>query len=65
MVGRGPPTLPTLQFNRGRVFDEILTKVLRVFLLVIHSHLYSFAFRVLLLQTHTTSTLSTVRYCTL
>jgi hypothetical protein len=31
--------------------DEIQTKVLRVFLLVIHSHFYSIAF----LQTHATS----------
>jgi hypothetical protein len=29
-------------------------KVLRVFLLAIHSHLYSFALRFLFLQTHTT-----------
>ncbi len=35
--------------------DEIQTKVLRVFLLAIHSHLYSFAFRFLLLQAHATS----------
>jgi hypothetical protein len=34
---------------------EIQTKVLRVFLLVIHSHLYRFALRFLFLQTHTTS----------
>ncbi len=32
-----------------------LTKVLRVFLLAIHSHLYSFDLRILFLQTHTTS----------
>ncbi len=31
------------------------TKVLRVFFLVIHSHLYSFALRFLFLQTHATS----------
>jgi hypothetical protein len=35
--------------------DEIQTKVLRVFLLAIRSHLYSFALRFLLLQTHTIS----------
>ncbi len=34
--------------------DEIKTKVLIVFLLVIHSHLYSFALRFPFLQTHTT-----------
>jgi hypothetical protein len=34
--------------------DEIQTKVLRVFLLAIHSHLYSFALRFLFLQTHAT-----------
>jgi hypothetical protein len=35
--------------------DEIQTKVLRVFILAIHSHLYSFALRFIFLQTHTTS----------
>jgi hypothetical protein len=35
--------------------DEIQTKVLRVFLLAIHSHLNSFAFRFQFLQTHETS----------
>ncbi len=35
--------------------DEIQTKVLRVFLLVILSHLYSFALRYLFLQTHAAS----------
>ncbi len=35
--------------------DEIQTKVLRVFLLAIHSHIYSFALRFLFLQTHATS----------
>jgi hypothetical protein len=35
--------------------DEIQTKVLRVFLLVIHSHLYSFALTFIFLQTHATS----------
>jgi hypothetical protein len=34
---------------------EIQTKVLRVFLLAIHSHLYRFSFRFLYLQTHATS----------
>jgi hypothetical protein len=36
-------------------FDEIQTKVFRVFLLAIQSHLYSFALRFLFLQTHATS----------
>ena len=35
--------------------DEIRTKILRVFFIAIHSHLYSFALRFLFLQTHTTS----------
>ncbi len=35
--------------------DEIQTKVLRVFLLAIHSHLYSFALRFMFLRTHPTS----------
>ncbi len=35
--------------------DEIQTKVLSVLLLAIHSHLYSFALRFIILQTHTTS----------
>ncbi len=35
--------------------DEIQTKVLRVFLLAIHSHLYSFSLRFLFPQTHATS----------
>jgi hypothetical protein len=34
---------------------EIQTKILRVFLLGIHSHLYSFVLRFLFLQTHATS----------
>jgi hypothetical protein len=35
--------------------DEIQTKVLRVFLLAIQSHLYSFAFRFIFIQTNATS----------
>jgi hypothetical protein len=35
--------------------DEIQTKAFRVFLLAIHSHLYSFALRVIFLQTLATS----------
>jgi hypothetical protein len=34
--------------------DETQTKLLTVFLLVIHSHIYSFPLRFLFLQTHTT-----------
>jgi hypothetical protein len=43
------------------------TSLLRVFLLGIHSHLYSFALRFLFLQTHATSYsfYSSVSYCTL
>jgi hypothetical protein len=39
----------------AEVLDEIRTKVLRVFLLVIYSHIYSFAWRFLFLQIHATS----------
>ncbi len=48
-------------FLRGHVrpeaefLDEIKTKVWRIFLLAIHSHLFSFALRFLILQTHATS----------
>jgi hypothetical protein len=35
--------------------DEIQIKVLRVFFLAIHSHLYSFSLRFIFLQTHATS----------
>jgi hypothetical protein len=45
-----PPPSPEAEF-----LDEIQTKALRVFLLAIHSHLYSFALRFLFLQTHATS----------
>ncbi len=37
-------------------FDEIQTKVFRVFFLAIQSHLYSFALKLLFPQTHATST---------
>jgi hypothetical protein len=40
--------------------DEIQTKVLRVFLLDIHSHLYSFALRFLFLQLTQPLTVSTI-----
>ncbi len=36
-------------------WDEIKTKVLRVFRLAIHSHLDSFALKFLIIQTHATS----------
>jgi hypothetical protein len=46
----------TSPFLEAEFLDEIQTKVLRVFLLVIHSsHLYSFALRFLFLPTHATS----------
>ena len=40
---------------RGRILGRNLDKASRLFLLVIHSHLYSFALRFLFLQTHATS----------
>jgi hypothetical protein len=40
--------------SEAEFLDEIQTKVLRVFLLTIHSHLYSFALRVIFLKTCTT-----------
>ncbi len=46
--GKATPT-------EAEFMDEIQTKVLIVFLLVIHSHLYSFALRFLFLQTYATS----------
>jgi hypothetical protein len=39
----------------AKFLDEIQTKVSRVFLLAIHSHLYSFALSFQFLQTHATS----------
>ncbi len=44
--------------------NEIQTKVFRVLLLGIHSHLYSFALRFVFLHTHTTSYSSMVFFCT-
>jgi hypothetical protein len=41
--------------KEAEFMDEIQTKVSRVFLLAIHSHLYSSALRFLFPQTHTTS----------
>jgi hypothetical protein len=60
------PTYPLRQRWWGKAFrdrniteaeflEEIQTKVLRVFLLAIHSLLYSCALRLLFLQTHATS----------
>jgi hypothetical protein len=43
------------EFLEAEFLDEIQTRVLRVFLLTVHSHLYSFALRILFLQSHTTS----------
>jgi hypothetical protein len=39
----------------AKFLDEIQTKVLRVILLAIHSHLYNSALRFLILQSHATS----------
>jgi hypothetical protein len=44
-----------VNFFEAEFLDQIETKVLRVLLLAIQSQLYSFAWRFLLLQTHTTS----------
>jgi hypothetical protein len=41
--------------TEAEFLDEIQTKVLRVFLIAIHSHLYIFALRFLFLKTHETS----------
>jgi hypothetical protein len=41
--------------TEAKYLDEIQTKVFRVFLLAFHSHLYSFALRVIFLQTQATS----------
>ena len=42
-------------YTEAEFLDEIQTEVLRVFLLAIHSHLYSFALRFIFLQTPATS----------
>ena len=47
--------------SEAELLDEIHTKVLRVFLLAIHSHLYSFALRLLFIHTHATSTVSSIQ----
>jgi len=46
---------PAVSLQQSRFWDEIQKKALRVLLLSIHSHLYSFTKRFLFLQTHTTS----------
>jgi hypothetical protein len=47
---------PFLNQNPEAEFlDKIQTKVLRVFLHAVHSHLYSFALRFIFLQSHATS----------
>jgi hypothetical protein len=54
--------------TEAEFLDEIHPKVLRVFLLAIHSHLYRFALRFLFLQAHTTSYSfysALLTYCTL
>jgi hypothetical protein len=48
-------TFTALTMAEAEHFDVIQTKVLRVFLLVIHSHRYSFAWRFIFLQAHATS----------
>ncbi len=55
--GRGWGILRTKGRHRtvAEFLDEIQTKVIRVFLLAIHSHLYSLALRFIFLQTHATS----------
>ncbi len=49
------PVRNFLLIPEAEFFDEIQTKVLKVFLFAIHSHLYSFALRFLFLQTHAIS----------
>ncbi len=44
-----------VDYTEAEFLDEIQTKVLRVFLLDIRSHLYSFTLKFLFLQTHATS----------
>ena len=51
--------------TEAKFLNEIQTKVLRVFLLAIQSHLYSFALRFMLLQLTQPLIVSTVCYCTL
>jgi hypothetical protein len=48
---------------KAEFLDEIQTKVLKVFLLTIHNHLYSFALKFLFPQTHAmSSTVSTLQF---
>jgi hypothetical protein len=51
-VRRTQPKCPEAEFL---VEIQTKVKVLRVFLLAVHSHLYSFAWRFLFIQTHATS----------
>jgi hypothetical protein len=44
-----------IQYPEAEFLDEIQAKVFRVFLLAIHTHLYSFALRFIFPQTHATS----------
>ncbi len=48
-------TCSTKECPEDEFWDEIQTKILRVFLLAIHIHLYSLALRFIFLQTHATS----------
>ncbi len=53
------------QTKEAEFLDEIQTKVFRVFLLAVNSHIYSFALRYLFLQTQATSyILLQFSYCT-
>ncbi len=56
VVGENRLKIPEYADSTEAVFlDIVQTKVVRVSLLAIHSHLYSFALRFLFLQTHATS----------
>jgi hypothetical protein len=50
-----PPEFVDARWVEAKFLDEIETKVSRVFLHAIQSHLYSFALRFLFLQTHAIS----------
>jgi hypothetical protein len=47
--------LEAMVIPEAEFLDKIQTKILRFFLLAIHSHLYSFALGFLFLQSHATS----------
>jgi hypothetical protein len=55
LVHQCPAMVEGRKCTEAEFLDEIQKKVLRVFLLTIQSHLYSFALRFLFLQTHATS----------